>query len=163
MKIFVFGGQKSGKSSFAEKKALEISSLKPYYIATYDNSYEDKEMQKRVSKHQEQREENFFTIEETKDLRKVVKQGQTYLVDCMSMWLFNNLEEKEEELLKQLEDISKIDANIVFVLNEVTSGVIPFDKSSRKYVDMTGIIGQKLASISNEVYEVKFGLENRLK
>ncbi len=70
MKILYFGGQKSGKSSLAEKKALEISTNKPYYIATYDNSYDDKEMKKRVNRHKEQREEKFTTIEEAYDLTK---------------------------------------------------------------------------------------------
>ncbi|QDF29128.1 bifunctional adenosylcobinamide kinase/adenosylcobinamide-phosphate guanylyltransferase [Halarcobacter anaerophilus] len=163
MKILYFGGQKSGKSSLAEKKALEISTNKPYYIATYDNSYDDKEMKKRVNRHKEQREKKFTTIEEAYDLTKVVKEKETFLVDCISMWIFNNLEKQEQELINQLEELEKIDCNIVFVLNEVTSGVIPFDKNSRKFVDLTGIIGQKLAKICDEVYEVKFGLESRLK
>jgi adenosylcobinamide kinase/adenosylcobinamide-phosphate guanylyltransferase len=163
MKILYFGGQKSGKSSLAEKKALEISTNKPYYIATYDNSYDDKEMKKRVNRHKEQREEKFTTIEEAYDLTKVVKEKETFLVDCISMWIFNNLEKQEQELINQLEELEKIDCNIVFVLNEVTSGVIPFDKNSRKFVDLTGIIGQKLAKLCDEVYEVKFGLESRLK
>lgn len=163
MKILYFGGQKSGKSNLAEAKTLKIASNKPYYVATYDNSYEDKQMQERVLKHQEYRKESFITIEEYTDLRKVIKQGETYIVDCISMWLFNNLQKSQETILQQLDDISKIDANIVFVLNEVTSGVIPFDKESRKYVDLTGLIGQKLTSFCNEVYEVKFGLSSRLK
>ncbi len=163
MKILYFGGQKSGKSSLAEAKTLDISFLKPYYIATYDNSYEDKQMKTRVEKHKEFRKESFITIEESKDLTKVIKKGNSYLVDCISMWLFNNLQESETTLLKQLEFLKEIEADIVFVLNEVTSGVIPFDKKSRKFVDMTGIIGQELVKICDEVYEVKFGIQNRLK
>lgn len=163
MKILYFGGQKSGKSNLAEAKTLELSASKPYYIATYDNSYEDSEMKKRVKNHQEYRKENFHTIEESHELNKIIKENETYLVDCMSMWLFNNLEKTEEKLIEQLEEIGKSKANIVFVLNDVNSGVIPFDKDSRKYVDLTGIIGQKLASFCDEVYEVKLGLESRLK
>lgn len=163
MKILYFGGQKSGKSSLAEVKALALAPNKPFYIATYDNSYDDKEMEKRVNRHKEQREEKFITIEEPYNLTKAIKEKETFLVDCISMWIFNNLEKKQEELLSQLEELEKIDCNIVFVLNEVTSGVIPFDKNSRKFVDLTGIIGQKLAKICDEVYEVKFGLESRLK
>jgi len=41
--------------------------------------------------------------------------------------------------------------------------VIPMDKESRKFVDRTGVVGQYLAKICNEVYEVKLGLESRLK
>ncbi|PLY05304.1 MAG: cobinamide phosphate guanylyltransferase [Arcobacter sp.] len=163
MKILYFGGQKSGKSTLSEAKALELSKNKPYYIATYDKSFDDKEMNLRVLKHQNQREERFITIEEPLNIVSKIEEGNTYLVDCISMWILNNIENSEEELVKQLEDIKNIDANIVFVLNDVNSGVIPFDKQSREFVDLTGIIGQKLASFCDEVYEVKLGLASRLK
>lgn len=163
-KILYFGGQKSGKSLLAEEKACEIAqNKKPFYIATYNNSYGDEEMIKRVQKHQKQRVDKFITIEETKKLSKVIKEDETYLIDCISMWILNSQEDDEETLLEELEKLSKIDANIVFVLNDVSSGVIPMDKISRKYVDLSGIIGQKLASFCDEVYEVKLGLPQRLK
>lgn len=163
MKILYFGGQKSGKSKLAEQKALEIAKTKPYYIATYDNSFNDKEMIQRVELHKSKRKDNFITIEETKDISKVVKEGDTYLVDCLSMWLLNNIEEDMDNLKKQIELISKIDANIVFVLNDVNSGVIPMDKISRKYIDFSGILGQKIASFCDEVYEVKLGIGIKIK
>jgi len=85
------------------------------------------------------------------------------LVDCMSMWLLNTIDSKEYDMLTTLDALAQIDANIVFVLNDVSSGVIPLDTESRKYVDRSGIVGQKLAQLCNEVYEVKLGLGNRLK
>ncbi len=164
MKIFYFGGQKSGKTKAGIKKALELSkNEKPYYVATYDNSYNDSSMQDRINKHIIEREENFITIEEPKDLTKVINQNKTYLIDCVSMWLFNNLENKEEMLKNQLQEICKIDANIIFILNDVSCGIIPMDKESRKFVDFSGLIGQELAKLCDEVYEVKYGLERRLK
>ena len=161
-KILYFGGQKSGKSLLSEKKTLEIAQNKPFYIATYDNSYYDSEMKNRIEKHQLQRSDKFITIEETRDLPKVIKKGETYLVDCLSMWILNNMD-TESELFSQIKSLKECDANIVFVLNEVTSGVIPMDKESRKFVDLTGMIGQEIVSVCDEVYEVKFGLEKRLK
>ena len=164
MKVLYFGGQKSGKSRLAEAKAIELSSdKKPYYIATYDNSFGDEEMQKRVLKHQEQRSDKFETIEEKFELSIVIKDENTYLIDCISMWLLNGLEKSEDELLCEIEKLSSKKANIVFVLNDVSSGVVPFEKVSRKYVDLSGIIGQKLAQICDEVYEVKLGLPQKLK
>lgn len=163
-KILYFGGQKSGKTRLAELKALELSQdKKPFYVATYDNSYGDEEMLLRVRRHKMQREEKFETIEEQVDLSKVIKEGGTYLIDCLSMWILNNIEAEEEALVSQISKLLKVDANIIFVLNEVASGVIPLDKQSRKFVDMTGIIGQKIASICDEVYEVKFGIAVRIK
>lgn len=164
MKVFFFGGQKSGKTNAASKKAVELSgNKKPYYVATYDNSYNDSSMQTRIDKHVDDRKEDFLSIEEPKDLRKIVQDGNTYLIDCVSMWLFNNLQEDEDILKKQLQDICKIEANIVFVLNDVSCGVIPFDKESRRFVDFSGLIGQELVKLCDEVYEVKYSLEKRLK
>jgi len=164
MKILYFGGQKSGKTSAASLKALELSiNQKPYYVATYDNSYNDSSMQNRIDKHLEDRVDEFLTIEEPKDLDKVIEDNKTYLVDCVSMWLFNNLEKDEEVLKKQLQNVCKIDANIVFVLNDVSCGVIPFDSESRRFVDFSGLIGQELVKLCDEVYEVKYSLSKRLK
>ena len=164
IKALYYGGQKSGKSLLAEQKSLLLGTTqKPYYIATYDNSYADDEMQERLRRHQNQRANQFISIEEPLYLEKHIKKGETYLIDCISMWILNNITQKEIFLLSQLEAISKIDANIIFVLNNVNTGVIPMDKESRKFVDMTGIIGQYLAKICDEVYEVKLGIGVRLK
>ena len=76
---------------------------------------------------------------------------------------FNNLDLEEEVLKQQLRDICKIDANIVFVLNDVSCGVIPFDSESRKFVDFSGLIGQELVKLCDEVYEVKYSLSKKLK
>jgi len=164
MKTLYYGGQKSGKSLLAEQKALSLAGdEKPYYIATYDNSYSDSEMLKRIEQHRSQRKEAFITIEETKNLNSVIENGQTYLIDCMSMWLLNTLDDALEDLMKELELLAKKEANIVFVLNDVSSGVIPLESMNRKYVDRSGIVGQKLAQLCDEVYEVKLGLESKLK
>jgi len=164
MKTLYYGGQKSGKSLLAEQKALSLAGdEKPYYIATYDNSYNDSEMFERIEQHQTQRKEAFITIEETRKLNSVIEDGHTYLIDCMSMWLLNTLDDALENLMEELELLAKKEANIVFVLNDVSSGVIPLESMSRKYVDRSGIVGQKLAQLCDAVYEVKLGLEIKLK
>jgi adenosylcobinamide kinase/adenosylcobinamide-phosphate guanylyltransferase len=164
MKILFYGGQKSGKSKLAEAKAVELTyDKKPYYIATYNNSYCDSEMQERLYTHQWQREDKFITIEEPYQLPLVIKNKGTYLVDCISMWLLNTLEIEINELFQQLEELAKKDANIIFVLNDVTSGIIPIDSQSRLFVDRTGVIAQKLTTFCDEVYEVKLGLSRQLK
>ena len=82
MKIFYFGGQKSGKTKAGIKKAMELSShKKPYYVATYDNSYNDSSMQDRIDKHILERSDNFFSIEEPKDLTKVIDKKLVLYVD----------------------------------------------------------------------------------
>ena len=164
MKTLYYGGQKSGKSALAEAKALELSNGdKPVYIATYDASYGDAEMADRIARHRADRADRFVTVEETQDLVGQIEPGGTYLIDCMSMWLLNTLEWDEERVLSQIEALGAVDAHIVFVLNDVGSGVIPAERLSRTYVDRSGIVGQALARVCDEVYEVKMGLSLRLK
>jgi len=64
--------------------------------------------------------------------------------------------------LAQIKRLCSVDADIVFVLNDVGSGVIPPEPMSRTYVDRSGIVGQALAAMCDEVYEVKLGLPIRL-
>lgn len=164
MKILYFGGQKSGKTSAGIKKTLELSNNnKPYYIATYDNSYGDSSMQERINKHILERKDDFLSIEEPKNLNTIIKEKNSYLVDCISMWIFNNLKHSEDYLKNQLKEICQKEANIVFILNDVSCGVIPFDSESRKFVDFSGLIAQELVKLCDEVYEVKFGIERKLK
>ncbi|MEA3553483.1 MAG: bifunctional adenosylcobinamide kinase/adenosylcobinamide-phosphate guanylyltransferase [Campylobacterota bacterium] len=164
MKILYIGGQKSGKSYLAEKCVLKLSKgKKPYYIATYDNSYGDKSMKKRINIHHKRRVKKFNTIERTKSLHKVINNDETYLVDCLSMWLLNHIELSEKKILKELKKLLKTKANIVFVLNDVSSGVIPLNKLSRKYVDLSGLVGQMVAKKSNKVIKVEYGLQTKLK
>ena len=164
MKILYYGGQKSGKSKCAEAKTLELASpKKPYYLATYNNSYRDEEMQQRINLHQQQRADRFISIEEPIEISSCIQKNNSYLIDCISMWILNTLELESEELFKELELLSEKDAHIVFVLNDVNSGVIPLERESRKFVDRSGVVGQKLAEMCDEVYEVKLGLTRRLK
>ncbi len=161
MMVLYFGGQKSGKSRLAEEAALALCEA-PVYIATYDNSYGDEEMQKRIRRHRERRQA-FSTLEEPVELASAVEAGNTYLIDCVSMWLLNTLERDLGFLKEQLHALARSGADIVFVLNETTCGVIPANNQSRKFIDRTGIIGQELVELCDEVYEVKFGLKERRK
>ena len=62
--ILITGGQRSGKSSYAEKLALSLSPT-PVYIAT--SRIWDEEFRQRVIKHQERRGPEWTNIEEEKE------------------------------------------------------------------------------------------------
>lgn len=164
MKILYIGGQKSGKSLFAEEKTLKISKKqKPIYLATYQNSFKDKEMRKRIDKHKSQRKNKFETLEASYNLHEVIEDGKTYLIDCLSMWIFNHLDYPKQKIEKKIKKILNCDANIVFVLNDVGHGIIPLDSMSRKFVDLTGEIGQIVAKNCDEVIRVDYGIETKIK
>jgi adenosylcobinamide kinase/adenosylcobinamide-phosphate guanylyltransferase len=166
MKILYYGGQRSGKSRLAEEEAESIKKDKtPVYIATYDNTYDDKEMQERIKYHQIRRGERFKTVCEPFRLSSVIKEGGVYLIDCLGMWLLNAMERKlsDKEILKEIEKVLKIDADIVFVLNEVGSGISPAERYSRRYIDLSGLTGQMVAKEADRVYHVVLGIKKRLK
>lgn len=163
MKILYFGGQKCGKTTVGIQKAIELSpNKKPIYIATYLDTYNDLEMKEKIESHKKERQDNFITLEESFDLT-ILKEGETYLIDCLSMWILNNLEKSKEELIEQLKKMCSIEANIVFILNDVSRGIIPLDKQSRKFVDLSGIVGQVVVGYCNEVYDVSYGIARQIK
>ena len=65
--ILVTGGQRSGKSSYAQKRALSIAP-NPVYLATAH--VWDEEFRKRVERHQQDRGPEWTNIEEEKYLSK---------------------------------------------------------------------------------------------
>ncbi|WP_419771250.1 MAG: bifunctional adenosylcobinamide kinase/adenosylcobinamide-phosphate guanylyltransferase [Candidatus Marinarcus sp.] len=163
MKIFYFGGQKCGKTACAIQKTLELAKdKKPIYVATYLDNYNDKEMQERLKNHKKERSDTFITIEEGYDLSHL-QEGETYLIDCLSMWILNNLEKTKEELITQIEKLFEKECNIVFILNDVSRGIIPLDSQSRKFVDLSGIIGQVVAKNCDEVYDVSYSIARQIK
>src|SRR5699024_661000 len=96
--IFIAGGARSGKSSFAEQFAGEQAyqhKLFLYYVAT--SKTEDEEMKERISKHQRDRlkgKYNWTTIEcpmHLKKLDKTIQKGQVVLIDCLTVLLSNEL------------------------------------------------------------------------
>ena len=163
-KILYTGGQKSGKTALALKHTVKlVKNKKPIYIATYKNNFKDKSMQKRLKAHQKERISLFKTIEKPKNINKAIKKNQTYIIDCLSMWIFNNLDKNEKYFINHLRKLLKKDANIVFVLNDVNSGIIPIDKISRKFIDITGLVGKIVALQCDKVYNVKYGLKTKIK
>ena len=64
-KILVLGGARSGKSSFAEKKALELDDA-VLYVAT--GLALDDDMKRRIEKHQERRPAHWETLERYKEM-----------------------------------------------------------------------------------------------
>lgn len=69
MIIFITGGARSGKSSFANSLAKKLSK-DVVYFATCQSK--DKEMQKRIRLHRAKRAKNWKTIEEPKEIDKVL-------------------------------------------------------------------------------------------
>ncbi|MEA2098720.1 MAG: bifunctional adenosylcobinamide kinase/adenosylcobinamide-phosphate guanylyltransferase [Campylobacterota bacterium] len=163
-KALFIGGIKSGKSKNAEIYTLKHSKKKPIYLAT--NEFFDNEMRDRVQRHKLQREDNFTTIEEALVLSKVVRSFEsTILIECVSMWINNMLYHgfNEDAMIDELEKISELNSETIFVINDVSCSVVSENKLAREFVDINGRISQLLALKCEEVFNTTAGISVKIK
>ena len=173
MQHLVLGGARSGKSHYAEQLAL-ATQKEVIYIAT--GTAGDEEMQQRIEKHQSDRPQHWQTIEEpmllADTLERYANTQHCLLVDCLTLWLSNVLFDaqgnyQEDVFLQQkqalLNELPYIQADIIFVSNEVGSGIVPMDSMSRRFVDEAGRLHQQLAQLCTHVTLVTAGIALPLK
>lgn len=164
MKTLFIGGIKSGKSRNAEKYIQQHTKKKPVYLATTE--FVDDEMRQKIQEHKEMRQENFITVEEALHLKeKIELQEGAVLVECLSMWINNMLyhEKSYDDMLRELSMVMQLEQDIVFVINDVSCGVIPQNKLAREFVDINGRLAQFVAGECDEVYHVVAGIATKIK
>lgn len=164
MKALFIGGIKSGKSKNAEEYTLKHSKTKPIYLATTE--FFDDEMREKVQKHKSDRGDKFETLEESLQLSNVIhNQENIILVECVSMWINNMLYHgfSEDDMMKQIKELSSRHVDIVFVINDVSCSVVSDNALVRKFVDINGRISQLLASRCQEVYNTVAGISVQIK
>lgn len=165
--IYISGGQRSGKSEFAEKLALKYSD-DPVYIAT--SRKWDAEHEKRIEKHQERRKENWQNVEEEKFISEVKLEGGTALLDCVTLWITNFFDDahyvgeiafkeasREWDLFMQQEGI------VIVVSNELGMGLHPIEKGGRNFIDLHGKMNQYIAGKAQEAYFIISGNPLKIK
>jgi len=173
----VLGGARSGKSRFAEADTLrqaQCLNKQPVYIATATAI--DGEMVRRIAKHQEDRGDSWQLKECPLALAELIEElsshDSVYLVDCLTLWLNNQLYRLESdklskgELERQLSSgierlclaLENAKANITLVSNEVGLGVIPMGETSRLFVDYCGWLNQAVAKVADKVTLVTAGI-----
>ncbi len=164
---FITGGARSGKSSFAQKSALNVSE-NPVYIATA--RVWDDDFNLRIQKHKQDRGAEWQTIEEPKYLDKLNLNGETLVLDCITLWLTNIFHDNEYDFDKSLieakniwSNFSKKNIKVFAVSNELGMGVHAENEVARKFVDLQGFVNQYIASVSDEVYLMVSGIPVKIK
>ncbi len=156
---FVTGGCRSGKSSHAQALAESLSTENRLYVATLQPM--DTEMERRVTDHQAQRDDSWYTIEEPYDIVRVIEEEQgraeVILVDCITLWITNLFmaEQSEAEILAFVEDFasaaSASPVPVITVSNEVGMGIVPENTLSRLFRDIQGAANQRIAARADTV------------
>jgi adenosylcobinamide kinase/adenosylcobinamide-phosphate guanylyltransferase len=164
--IFVIGGCRSGKSTYALQTAEKVPAERKIFIATCVP--QDNEMKQRVARHQKERSQNWLTVEEPLHLPEAILENSpkadVMLVDCLTLWVSNLLmetddEEKLEEAISQLIDtLEKATCPIVLVSNEVGTGIVPENRLARQYRDIIGLANQAVAKTAGKVIWMVAGI-----
>ena len=171
--ILITGGQRSGKSQYAEQLALSLTDH-PVYVATAH--VWDEEFRQRVLKHQERRGPQWTNIEEERLLSRHQLIGRVVLIDCLTLWctnfFFNSSKSEEnqptaEEVLQavkqEFDRFTSQDATFIFVTNEIGSGGVSADAVQRRFTDLMGWMNQYVASCADEVILMVSGIPVKIK
>lgn len=160
--ILITGGQRSGKSSYAEKMALSLSPH-PVYMAT--SRIWDEEFHHRVLKHQERRGPEWTNIEEEKELSKHELANRVVLIDCVTLWCTNFFFDLEADVDAALQAVKQEfdkftaqDATFIFVTNEIGSGAVSENAIQRRFTDLQGWMNQYIAARADNVYLMVSGI-----
>lgn len=182
MIIFVTGGVRSGKSDYAEKRALSLHQGREsqlHYLAT--NHVYDREMAERIIHHQHQRANsgaNWIVWEQPNSLNKLFlhfKKDDVILVDCVTTLVSNELftgwetaqkkwqnldfqKETEQKLMDLFTKLAASSCDIVIVSNEVSYDIPTQDAGTELYKRLLGRVHQYIVSLAKEAILVECGI-----
>jgi adenosylcobinamide kinase / adenosylcobinamide-phosphate guanylyltransferase len=172
MRELIIGGARSGKSRLAESraKAFEQAGMQVIYMATAEAL--DDEMAARLRHHQDSRPQHWRTVEEPLHLARALVENaapnRCLLVDCLTLWLSAVLfkgeggaqleaglpltcERFQTERQAVLHALPTLPGEIIFVSNEIGSGVVPENRLARRFADEQGRLNQDVAALCERV------------
>ena len=165
--ILITGGQRSGKSGYAQKLALQASD-NPVYLAT--SRVWDEEYRQRIERHQRDRGPQWTNIEEEKQLSKHPLEGRVIVIDCLTLWATNffcdnnsDVEKSLEEIKQEFNRFTEQEATFIFVTNEIGMGGVSENTIQRRFTDLQGWMNQYVAQKADEVILMVSGIAMKAK
>ena len=164
----LLGGARSGKSALAVETARAWSGP-VLFVAT--GTARDDEMAARIAHHRAERPLHWTTLEDPTGLVEALREAapdQLVLVDCLSLWVSNLLEQGwgddavESEARSAAGAAAGRGAPTIVVSNEVGLGVVPATPLGRRYRDLLGRVNAIFAAEAEEASFVVAGRRLRL-
>ncbi|MGN0047595.1 MAG: bifunctional adenosylcobinamide kinase/adenosylcobinamide-phosphate guanylyltransferase [Bacteroides sp.] len=165
--VLITGGARSGKSSYAERMALQLAP-NPIYMATAH--VWDEEFRQRVVRHQQARGPEWTNVEEEQYLSRHRVEGRVVLIDCVTLWCTNfffhmqgDVQRSLEALKQEFDRFTQQEATFLFVTNEIGMGGTSENELQRKFTDLQGWMNQYIASRADEVVMMVCGIPMKVK
>ncbi|HZY57060.1 MAG TPA: bifunctional adenosylcobinamide kinase/adenosylcobinamide-phosphate guanylyltransferase [Rubrobacteraceae bacterium] len=168
----VLGGARSGKSAFAEERALGIGGENVLYVATALTRPGDPDLLRRIEAHRERRHPGWGLLELAgRSLEPVLEAADGWgavLLDSLTLWMSAwMLDEEEGRILEEFEQFIEhagaLREPVILVSDEVGLGVVPESAASRKFRDLLGLVNQRAAAAAEEVYLCVAGIAHKIK
>ena len=167
MRVFISGGCKNGKSSFAQKLAKnQAKTGELYYIATMIPS--DSEDDERIKRHRQERDGwGFTTVEQPRNIEEILSKcdkNGTFLLDSLTALLANEMfsksgdfdEKASERVITGLAKVLGKLKNIIVVSDYIYSDAIIFDPLTETYRKSLAELDCLAAQKCEVVVEVTF-------
>lgn len=165
--ILITGGQRSGKSRYAQELALQLTKH-PVYLAT--SRIWDEEYRQRILRHQADRGPQWTNIEEEKSLSRHLLPGRTIVIDCITLWgtnfFFDNdsdVDRSLSEMKQEFDQFTEQEATFIFVTNEIGLGGVSENLVQRRFSDLQGWINQYIAGKADQVVFMVSGIGMEIK
>lgn len=167
MIIFITGGERSGKSRYAQELALSKTNS-PYYLAT--SKVWDDDFKQRVERHRQERDDRWTSIEEQFELFKVLPENGVVVIDCVTLWLtnyFSKYKGDKDAIMKEAKaEAAKLfdyQGVLIIISNELGMGLHASTKAGRDFVECQGWINQFIAGNAAEAYFMVSGIPLKVK
>ncbi len=165
--ILITGGQRSGKSTYAQELALSLSA-NPVYLAT--SAVWDEEHRQRIERHKRDRGPEWTNVEELTDIQNVDVSGRVVVIDCVTLWATNffmanngDVEDTLAQLKERFIQFTAQEAIFIFVTNEIGLGGISSNDLQRRFTDLIGWMNQFIAHAADEVVLMVSGIAVKIK
>jgi adenosylcobinamide kinase/adenosylcobinamide-phosphate guanylyltransferase len=163
MKLYyISGGQRSGKSRYAQDLALQLSPT-PVYLAT-SRAWDDDHRQ-RIARHVADRDDRWTTLEEEKYLSRLDLTGRVVVLDCVTLWLTNFFTDAAYDVATALDqaqaEFDKLltqDCTLLVISNEIGMGLHATTDAGRKFTDLQGWLNQYIAQRADHAVFMVSGL-----
>lgn len=163
----VTGGERSGKSRFAQELALRMSEH-PTYLATA--RVWDRDFERRIDRHRQDRGPEWTTREEEKFLSRVETGDEVTVIDCVTLWLTNIFTDMGGDLdaalnfaRTEFDALRAGNGTLIIVTNELGMGVHAQTETGRKFVELQGWMNQYIASAADTVVLMVSGIPVAIK
>ena len=177
MNVYISGGAKNGKSTFAQRKAKELSEAGGtplYYVATM--IARDSEDDQRVARHRIERAGwGFETIEQPVDLTAILEdpsidKNGVFMLDSVTAIMENEMFRVENgefvcdgtapgRVRNDMVAFAKATGNTVFVSDGIYGDMGEYSQSTEDYRKALADCDRALAEACDKVVEITYGIE----